>query len=169
MKLVWYLLILVLFVPVQSILMASISLNGVQPDLGLILLFFIGLVYGEIDGVLLGLIIGFLMDLFSGGPLGPNLVSKTLLGWVSGMAGKTLLHVNAFFTLGSVFCLSLLNGLLSFFFVMLITGGWGFWASVRWVILPEALYDALLATVLFLVASRPIEAARLKSQEFSLP
>ncbi|HXC61780.1 MAG TPA: rod shape-determining protein MreD, partial [Nitrospiria bacterium] len=87
MKLVWYLLILILFVPVQSILMASISLNGVQPDLGLILLYFIGLVYGEIDGVLLGLIIGFLMDLFSGGPLGPNLVSKTLLGWVSGMAG----------------------------------------------------------------------------------
>ena len=169
MKLVWYSFILLLFVPLQSILMASISLNGVQPDLGLILLYFIGLVYGEIDGILFGLIIGFLMDLFSGGPLGPNLVSQTLLGWASGMVGKTLLNVNAFFTLGSVFCLSLLSGLLSFLFVFLITGGWGFWASVRWVILPEALYDALLATVLFLVAAGPIEAARLKSQGFSLP
>ena len=169
MKLVWYSLILLFFVPVQSVLMTSISLNGIQPDLGLILLYFVGLVYGEVDGILFGLVIGFLMDLFSGGPLGPNLVSKTLLGWVSVMVCKTLLNVNAFFTLGSVFCLSLLNGLISFLFVLLITGGWGFLASVRWVILPEALYDALLATVLFLLASQPIEAARLKSQGFSLP
>jgi len=168
MKLVWYSLILLLFVPLQSILIASISLNGVQPDLGLILLYFVGLIYGETDGILFGLIIGFLMDLFSGGSLGPNLVSKTLLGWSSGMIGKTLLNVNAFFTLGSVFCLSLLNGLLSFLFAILITGGWEFWASVRWVILPEAFYDALLATVLFLLASRSIETARLKSQGFSL-
>jgi rod shape-determining protein MreD len=169
MKLIWYSLIVLLFVPVQSLLMASISLNGVQPDLGVILLYFIGLVYGEMDGILFGLIIGFLMDLFSGGPLGANLVSKTLLGWASGMIGRTLLNVNAFFTLGSVFGLSLLNGILSFLFVFLIAGGWGFWASVRWVIVPEAFYDAVLATVLFLLASRSIETARLKSQGFSLP
>jgi rod shape-determining protein MreD len=79
MKLVWYPLILLFFVPLQSILMTSISLNGIKPDLGLILIFFTGLVYGEIDGILLGLIIGLLMDLFSGGPLGPNIVSKTSL------------------------------------------------------------------------------------------
>jgi hypothetical protein len=85
------------------------------------------------------------------------------------MLGRTLLDVNAFFTLGSVFGLSLLNGLLSFLFVFLITGGWAFWASVRWVIAPEAFYNALLATVLFLLTSRSIEAARLKSQGFSLP
>jgi len=169
MKLVWYPLILLFFVPLQSILMTSISLNGIKPDLGLILIFFTGLVYGEIDGILLGLAIGFLMDLFSGGPLGPNVVAKTLIGWTSGMAGKTLLNVNAFFTLGSVFCLSLLSGILSFLLVFLITGGWGLWASARWVILPEALYDALLATVLFLFASRSIEAARIRFQGLSLP
>lgn len=169
MKLVWYPLILLFFVPLQSILMTSISLNGIKPDLGLIVVFFAGLVYGEVDGILLGLTIGLLMDLFSGGPLGPNVVSKTVIGWSSGMVCKTLLNVNAFFTLGSVFCLSLLNGVLSFLLVLLITGGWGFWASVRWVILPEALYDALLATALFLFASRSIEAARNRSQGFSLP
>jgi len=168
MKLIWYLLILFFFVPVQSLLMTSISLNGIQPDLGVILLFFIGLIYGEMDGILLGSIIGFLMDLFSGGPLGANLVSKTLIGWVSGMIGRTLLNVNAFFTLGSVFGLSLLHGLLSFLFVSLITGGWAFWASVRWVIVPEAFYDAVLAAMLYLLTSRSIEAARLKSQGLSL-
>src|SRR5262245_584618 len=169
MKLVWYVLILVLFVPVQSVLMTTISLNGIKPDLGLILIYFIGLVYGEIEGIFLGLMLGLLMDLFSGGALGPNVVSKTLLGWTSGMLCKTLLNVNAFFTLGSVFCLSLLNGLIGFLFVFLITGGWGFWASVRWVILPASLYDSLFATVLFLLASQPIETARLRSQGFSLP
>jgi len=169
MKLIWYMLILLLFVPVQSLLMPSISLNGIQPDLGVILLYFIGLVYGELDGLLLGSLIGFLMDLFSGGSLGANLVSKALVGWGSGMIGRTVLNVNAFFTLGSVFGLSLLNGLLSFLFVYLITGGWGFWASFRWVIAPEAFYNAILATVLFLLISRSIEAARLKSQGFSLP
>jgi rod shape-determining protein MreD len=117
----------------------------------------------------LGLVIGFLMDLFSGGPLGPNVVSKTVLGWASGIVCRTLLNVNAFFTLGSVFCLSLLNGVLSFLLVLLITGGWGFWASVRWVILPEALYNALLATVLFLFVARSIETARVRSQGLGLP
>jgi rod shape-determining protein MreD len=149
--------------------MNSISLNGIKPDLGLILVFFIGLIYGEIEGILLGLMIGLLMDLFSGGALGPNVVSKTLLGWTSGMLCKTLLNVNSFFTLGSVFCLSLLNGFIGFLFVYLITGGWSFWPSVRWVILPASLYDSLLATVLFLLASQPIETARLRSQGFSLP
>jgi len=169
MKLAWYLSILLLFVPLQSILMNSISLNGIKPDLGLILIFFTGLIYGELDGIVLGLIIGLLMDLFSGGPLGPNIVSKTVLGWAGGMVCRTLLNVNAFFTLGSVFCLSLLNGLISFLFVFLITGGWEFWPSVRWVILPEALYNALLASVLFLLASQPIEAARQRSQGLDLP
>jgi len=169
MKLLWYVLIFVFFVPLQSVLMTSISLNGIKPDLGLILIFFTGLIYGEADGILVGLIIGLLTDLFSGGALGPNVVSKTLLGWSGGMVCKTLLNVNAFFTLGSVFCMSLLNGLISFFMVFLITGGWGFLASVRWVILPEALYNALLATVLFLLASQPIEAARFRSQGYSLP
>jgi hypothetical protein len=37
------------------------------------------------------------------------------------------------------------------------------------VILPEALYDALLASLLFLVASQPIEAARTRSQGLGLP
>ena len=167
MKLVWYLLVLFLFIPVQSILVALLGFSSVQPDLGLILLYFIGLVYGETHGIFFGLSVGFFMDLFSGGPLGTHLVSKTLLGWACGMFGKRLLQVDAFFTLGAVFCLAVLNGLISFLVLSLIQGGWEFWASVRWVILPEAVYDALLATVLFLLISKPIETVRLRSEGFS--
>jgi rod shape-determining protein MreD len=82
-----YILPLILFFPlliVQTTLIPLISINGVVPDLLLILLVFYAVKEGQIYGTVLGFIFGFFFDLITGSLLGSSMLSKTLAGFIAG-------------------------------------------------------------------------------------
>jgi rod shape-determining protein MreD len=149
MKPIGYILILLLIIPVQTTVMDALSIHGIKPDLGLIAVYLIGLSMGEMDGVLMGFFIGLLMDLFSGGTLGANLLTKAIIGGGAGLLGRTVLNVRLFFPIAMLFASSLAAGLMSYLFLRIFEGGIVFWDAFRWIILPQSLYDAVLGTVLF--------------------
>lgn len=151
----WFSFIILLFlVPLQTTWLTGLSLDSIRPDLGLILVFFVGFYGGERQGLLIGLLAGGLLDLFSGGPLGSNLVSKALLGWGSGVLGRLCMNVTGGMTMIFVFGLSLLSGIITYLIQGLAMETIPFGGVFRWTILPEALYNTLVAAVVFWLGLR---------------
>ena len=60
-----------------------ISIFHVVPNLTVALVYYAGIRKGEIEGLLLGSIVGIIEDSLSGEFLGPNLLSKGLVGYFS--------------------------------------------------------------------------------------
>ncbi len=82
-----YILSILLFFPVlviQTTIMPLISINGIVPDLILILLVFYSMKRGQLYGTALGFVYGFLFDLITGSLLGSTMISKTLAGFIAG-------------------------------------------------------------------------------------
>ncbi len=55
MKASVYAILLLCLVPIQSVLLPHVSLWGVKPDLGLVVVCLAGLLAGELEGLLVGL------------------------------------------------------------------------------------------------------------------
>lgn len=128
--------------------MHHIAIQGIKPDLGFIAICLIGFKRGEMAGFVMGVLIGILMDLFSGSMVGTNIVTKPIVGWVSGMAGRTILDRSVVPLTGILTGLSLASGLLVYLFLQVFRGGMDFLAVFRWIILPQTIYDACVGTIL---------------------
>lgn len=89
MKIVWFVGLALGLVPLQMT-MSNIVDGGFRPDLCLIAACLAGFWGGWSRGLLFGLGVGFLQDLFSAGGLGINLLLKGLAGLFSGYIATTL-------------------------------------------------------------------------------
>src|ERR1035437_674738 len=78
-----FLLFAVLLI-LQTTVVNLISINGVVPDLILILLVFYSVKNNQIYGMILGFVFGFLFDLITGSLLGSSVISKTIAGFTAG-------------------------------------------------------------------------------------
>jgi rod shape-determining protein MreD len=93
---------LILFFPillVQIFFIPLISIEGIAPDLILMLLVFYTLKNGQLYGTILGFIFGLFFDFISGGIIGSMMFSKTLSGFLAGYffnENKIDLHFNSF-------------------------------------------------------------------------
>lgn len=143
-----YIGILLLIIPVQTTIMDYFSFGGIKPDLGLIAVYLIGIRMGETHGLMMGGMIGLLMDLFSGGMVGANLFTKPVVGWISGIAGRTILDVKILVSVGMLFGLSLFASFFIYFFLEILKGGSDLFVTFRWIILPQALYDSAMGAII---------------------
>ena len=69
MKFLFYFVLVLLLVPMQTTLLPHLSVWNIKPDLGLVAAALIGLFAGELEGLLVGLTIGWVLNLFSAGEL----------------------------------------------------------------------------------------------------
>jgi len=76
----WALVILL-----TSIIKGKISFFGVPPNFASVLVYYVGMRNGERSGVLFGSLIGSVEDSLSGALLGPNLLSKGIVGYFSSL------------------------------------------------------------------------------------
>ncbi|MBI3811720.1 MAG: rod shape-determining protein MreD [Nitrospirae bacterium] len=144
-----YGIIALLLVPVQTTWLNGIELHSVKPDLVLLLVYFTGFYAGEMSGLRAGLGMGLGTDLVSGGPFGLHIATLAMMGLVSGLLGRFFLNTTATLTMGMVFMLSILDGILVFFFHQWVLGGIQFADVFRWTLLPEALYNTATAGIVF--------------------
>ena len=76
---------------VQTTLLHYFTIGGVKPDLVLIIVIYLGLIEGPNLGCLSGFSLGLFEDAYSGISLGgANALSKTIVGFLSGLVGKRL-------------------------------------------------------------------------------
>jgi len=78
---IYILWILLVFLTV--VIQASISIFDITPNLTVVLAFYAGIRYGDIKGIFIGSCIGIIEDSLVGTLLGPNLLSKALVGYAA--------------------------------------------------------------------------------------
>lgn len=148
MKPVLYVGLMVGLVPVQTTVLEHLSVAGVRPDLCLIAVSLIGLFGGLADGMIMGMLLGFEQDLFSAGDVWVNAVTKAVIGLSAGLVGRYVARTTPATVLPMMLGLSVCSGIA---FLFAGAGGQDALAAVRSVLLPQAVFDSMVAMGLYWV------------------
>lgn len=142
------------------------AVAGVTPSFPLLVVVTLALVQGPSSGAVAGFAAGVMLDLLGSGPVGAWALVLGLTGYLGGM-----LHENLFAEgwLAPV-TVAVVAGLLAetaYLVLMTVLGvAPAFWESVRSVVLPRAVYNALLVLLVypwlarFLRSDRPVKSFR---------
>lgn len=109
---------------VQFGLLNFIEVDGITPDLPLLLCIWISLREGRFFGIIAGFLIGITLDFFSFDLLGTNALTKTIAAFISGTfykEGKEEINLKTTKFLLIVFISSFIHNLIYFFFYIQIT------------------------------------------------
>lgn len=147
----WLIAAVILIIPVQTTLVNFAAINGLKPDLGFLLVYFLGYFRGVRKGLLAGAGIGLFYDLLFGGPFGMNIFSKSITGIGAGILSRVFLSPTAPITMALILSLSIGVGFGNFFFHQAVLGGALPGEVFRWIILPESLYNSVLGGVIYWV------------------
>ncbi|MGE5508472.1 MAG: rod shape-determining protein MreD [Chitinophagales bacterium] len=144
---VW--LLLVLFGLLETTVTPFLRLFGVAPNLILLLTSAVALYRGSEAGFAVGVVGGFILDAWRGQALGLFALASGLTGYLLGLMERRLFKDNLFVPLAAGF-----TGTLIFQAVFLVVGSFlglrfALWPALTRVALPEALYNALLAPLVF--------------------
>jgi rod shape-determining protein MreD len=82
MWIIFIVFLLLLLISIQTTFFSLFAISGIVPDLVLIFAVYCGIKLKNSRGAYAGLIAGFIQDCFSGGALGFNTLSKSLIGYV---------------------------------------------------------------------------------------
>lgn len=152
MKFLVYGGVVLLIVPFQMVVVHRFSIEGIVPDAVLVTVCLVGLWRGEFEAVVLGLVLGFLQDLLSGATVYLNLMTKPLIGLVSGIVGRTPIFLVRWMIPILITGLSLVSGLLILFLLQVSFPEMDVVQALLSIVMPQALYDGVLgAIVLFAV------------------
>lgn len=148
MKALLYFAVIVGLVPIQSVLLPHITLWGVKPDLGFVAVCLVGLIAGELDGLLVGLALGWAMSLFSAQDLISGAVLKGAMGFVASLAGRQVVYLSPIVLMVGLLAVSCLAGLVTSFVLKLsVQQDW--WWAVWTVVLPQACLDAVIGGLIY--------------------
>jgi hypothetical protein len=162
MKFLLYLGLVLLLVPVQTTLLPHVSVWGIRPDLGLVFAAVIGLVAGELEGLLVGLAIGWVLNLYSAGDLWLSLVTTGGAGLFAGLLGRQVAQVTPTILCVGLLALSLAGGLVGVFSVKNATISDSWW-MIQSIVLPQACFDAVLGAGLLWLMEQRFAVQRLRT------
>lgn len=117
-----YLIVFVLLIPLQASLFGPLSLGGVTPDLGLAVLYCVGLLSGPIEGSLAGIAIGLLQDVGSASLIGFSGFTRGFVGLFTGLLGRRVLDIQSPSNIIFLFVISLVDSLFSALFLEITYG-----------------------------------------------
>ena len=142
MKFLWYGGLVLLLVPVQTTLLPHIAIWGIKPDLGLLA--------GELEGLLVGLAIGWVLNLYSAGDLWLSLVTTAGAGLFAGLVGRQVAQVTPTILSIGLLVLSLAGGVVAVLSMKNATISDTWW-MMQSVVVPQACFDAVLGAGLLWV------------------
>ncbi|MDF9408304.1 rod shape-determining protein MreD [Pelotomaculum isophthalicicum JI] len=139
------LLLLGVVLILQTTIMDYLSVYGVKPDLVMLLVIFNGFLLGPKEGAFLGFAGGIIEDLFSGSYIGINALTKMVAGYLAGFCGERLYKENSLVVAGVAFFSTTVGLLINYFLLLYLKIYMPFFYTLFRVILPTALYTAVLA------------------------
>ncbi|MBA3070682.1 MAG: rod shape-determining protein MreD [Nitrospirae bacterium] len=107
-------IILLLIIFSAFLLESRISIFGAQPDLAAAIAYYFGLKNGETKGMLFGSFIGLIGDSLSGGILGPNILGKGMVGFLSAFMSGSFFRWTPVLGVLGISLLTALNGIIVF-------------------------------------------------------
>ncbi len=112
MKVILWIVVIGLTYVVQCALIPLATVNGIKPDLLLIVVISTGLLAGKEKGVAIGFFAGLLADIASGGIFGCHTLSKMAIGYGAGMLERKVFKENILLPLLAVMVATVLHSLL---------------------------------------------------------
>ena len=92
----------------------AVFFHGARPDIVMVLVCIFTLKHGQVKGIALGAIAGLLIDTANGFILGPNILSKAMVAFLTGTIKDNLFQWNAFINAMVVIFLSVVDIFLVF-------------------------------------------------------
>jgi len=136
-------------VVVETAAAPYIGFRGVRLDLTLILTVLTGLVFGGRRGAAVGFATGFLQDVLFGRYLGVFATAHLFTGLGAGMLARRVFRENLLVPLAVVAGGSLLNETIALLLFSVLGAPLHLGSSLIYVILPAALYNALVAPLFY--------------------
>ncbi|MHB8842289.1 MAG: rod shape-determining protein MreD [Candidatus Aquicultor sp.] len=138
----------------QAVLVPHIALGGTKPDIILIVTALYGFTYGAQVGAIAGFFGGFLGDLAGGMHVGLGLVSKSIVGFFAGLVQRTIFVESILLPMLAIFIATWLNEFVYVGFMFLLGEITPIKVLMLQVILPTAIYNALLTPLIYLIVRR---------------
>lgn len=133
----------------QVTIAPHIALLGVVPSFPLLVVITLAFVDGSAPGAVAGFACGLMLDLLGSGPVGAWALVLTIVGYLTGMLEANVFAEGWLLPV----TVALLAGLLaefSYLIVMLVLGlDIAFWTTLWQVVLPGAVYNSVLALLLY--------------------
>lgn len=127
---------------------------GVKPDLLLIIVLSFSLVGGTRSGTTAGIFIGLVQDLLSGGFIGLNALTKSLVGFLVGVVEKNIFHDALLVPALAVFGGTIVNEVVYLLIVHSFDQRFAIFPPLFARLLPLAFFNALLAPLFYFVVWR---------------
>lgn len=163
MKLLFYIILVLLLVPLQATVLPHLSVWNIKPDLGLVAAAFVGLLAGELDGLLVGLAIGWTLSLFSAGELWLSLLTNGAVGLSAGFLGRQVSQVTSVSLGVGLLLVSLASGLLAVANFKNLDLSQMWW-MVESIVLPQACFDGAVGAGLYWLLSQRFDVTRLRTE-----
>ena len=153
MRVLRYILLAALALILQSTLLKLVAVGQIQPDLVLLVLFYVALSEGSYGATIAGFCSGLAQDVYAPQTLGLNALCKSLIGFGLGYCQRGVFVDSLVARSLILFVAVLIHDILYFLISSWPEVGRGFGLVVRFG-LPTALYTALLGYVVFYLIRR---------------
>lgn len=154
MKVLLYACAVAGLVAVHTSVLSYVSVWDVKPDIGLVAVCFIGLLAGELEGLVVGLCLGWALSLFSATDLAASMVAKGSVGFLAGLAGRQMAQITPLVLVSGLIVASTLSSVM-ILWSLKPNDQQDFWWLIRAIVMPQACYDAAVGGLCYwLVWSR---------------
>jgi rod shape-determining protein MreD len=136
----------------------AMGIGSVGPDVAVVIAVLLGLRRGPEVGALVGFALGLVQDVLSGGPLGVHALSKALVGFAAGDLPRWFLVSRPIVPVGLALLGTIADGLLRYGLLQLFHYPVPLHELLARVILPQAAYNAALATLIVIVPAVRLRA-----------
>lgn len=147
-KLITAAIIVVCFL-LQTTVFKHLSFSGIEPNLMIIVTATFGFMRGQKSGAIIGFICGFLMDFISGGAVGINMISFTVIGYINGFFMPIFYDDDITLPLGLISASDLVYGVIIYLLVFMLKGDFNFIFYLLHIIIPEVIYTLLVTLILY--------------------
>lgn len=133
----------------QGTVFRSLSFAGIVPNLLIILTASFGFMRGENEGIIIGFICGFFMDIFFGDILGFYALIYMYIGCLNGKFNRIFYPEDIKLPMGLIIISDLSYGIICYILLFLLNGNFHFLFYLKSIIIPEAIYTILITCILY--------------------
>ena len=128
----------------QAAVVPRLAIAGIQPDLFLVLIFGLSLSTGPELATAAGFLIGLYQDSLSGGPVGLNAFTLSLIGFLVSRMSRQVKTAELAGRFGLLFLAGLVSGLTTLLVLRFFQVSRPLASTLLWTVLPGAIYTAIL-------------------------
>jgi len=159
-KILYLIFITVILLIIDNTLVPFLSINYIYPSILVVFIIAYSIINGPWEGILLGIFVGALQDLYFFNGIGINMLTNMIICLIASQIGKGIFKDKSVVPIVSTFFLSFLKGLLILwiFFLLKIKSG-----NLA-VILYRALYDMMISILIYRLVFKLSETKIMKKE-----